>query len=133
MAKKSCLRRLCKYLPISVAAQRAVTLDEMAEAGLGQNLAALVENPQAALPEPVVNGETRQIEQSESTIAAKFHKAALEKLALAEDAGMESGAMIAQLQRLKAQWMADHANDKAAIAAIETVAAKELEKLGANE
>jgi hypothetical protein len=66
-------------------------------------------------------------------VAAKFHTALLDKLSLAEDAGMESGAMIAQVQRLTAQWMADHANDKVAIDAIQAVAAKELQKLGSYE
>ncbi len=36
MAKKTVIRRLFKYLPVSVEIQRAVTLDEHAEAGLPQ-------------------------------------------------------------------------------------------------
>ncbi|MFN3771603.1 MAG: recombinase RecT, partial [Ectopseudomonas guguanensis] len=36
MAKKTVIRRLFKYLPVSVEIQRAVTLDEAAEAGLPQ-------------------------------------------------------------------------------------------------
>lgn len=36
MAKKTVIRRLFKYLPVSVEIQRAVTLDESAEAGLPQ-------------------------------------------------------------------------------------------------
>lgn len=36
MAKKTAIRRLFKYLPISVEIQRAVTLDEKAEAGVSQ-------------------------------------------------------------------------------------------------
>ena len=37
MAKKTVIRRLFKYLPVSVEIQRAVTLDEAADAGLPQN------------------------------------------------------------------------------------------------
>lgn len=36
MAKKTVIRRLFKYLPVSVEIQRAVTLDEAAEAGVSQ-------------------------------------------------------------------------------------------------
>lgn len=36
MAKKTVIRRLFKYLPVSVEIQRAVTLDESAEAGVSQ-------------------------------------------------------------------------------------------------
>lgn len=132
MAMKTVVRRLCKFLPISVEAQKAVTLDEMAEAGLGQNLAALVENP-AAIPE----GEPRKLNgksaPSETTIAAAFHTALLEKLGMAEEAQAEVGEMIATVQRLSAKWQADHANDADAIEAINAVAGKELAKLGAND
>jgi recombination protein RecT len=38
MAKKTVLRRLCKTAPMSVTAQRAVTLDEAADANLSQKL-----------------------------------------------------------------------------------------------
>lgn len=37
MAKKTVIRRLFKYLPVSIEIQQAVTLDEAAEAGIGQN------------------------------------------------------------------------------------------------
>jgi recombination protein RecT len=133
MAKKSCLRRLCKYLPISVAAQRAVTLDEMAESGLSQNLAALVENPVAALPEPIQGPTGEASGDGEQTVAAKFHTVLLESLAMAEDAGLEDGDKIKQVQRKRAQWQADYSKDKAAVDAIQAVAAKVLEGLGAND
>jgi recombination protein RecT len=38
MAKKTVLRRLCKMLPGSIELQRAVMMDEHADAGVGQNL-----------------------------------------------------------------------------------------------
>lgn len=37
MAKKTAIRRLFKYLPVSVEMARAVTMDEQAEAGLPQD------------------------------------------------------------------------------------------------
>lgn len=37
MAKKTAIRRLFKYLPVSIEMQRAVTLDEQAEAGVAQD------------------------------------------------------------------------------------------------
>jgi len=42
MAKKTAIRRLFKYLPVSIEIQRAVGLDEQADSGLNQNLDALV-------------------------------------------------------------------------------------------
>lgn len=38
MAKKTALRRLCKYLPCSVELQKAIGLDELAEVGLPQGI-----------------------------------------------------------------------------------------------
>jgi recombination protein RecT len=38
MARKTVLRRLCKLAPMSIEAQKAVTLDEMADANISQNL-----------------------------------------------------------------------------------------------
>lgn len=43
MAKKTCIRELTKYLPASVELQRAAALDEMAEAGLPQNLGDIID------------------------------------------------------------------------------------------
>lgn len=56
MAKKTVLRRLCKMLPVSIELQRAVALDELADAGIAQNLTAdlgIVEEP---LPATFTNG-----------------------------------------------------------------------------
>lgn len=43
MGKKTAIRRLCKYLPTSVELARAVALDEMAEAGVDQNLESFID------------------------------------------------------------------------------------------
>ena len=42
MWKKTCIRRLCKYLPLSPEMQRAIAIDEAAEAGVSQHLAEAV-------------------------------------------------------------------------------------------
>lgn len=44
MAKKTIIRRLFKYLPVSVEIQRAVGLDEMSEAGINQQNQAIVDS-----------------------------------------------------------------------------------------
>lgn len=136
MAMKTVVRRLCKFLPISLEAQRAVTLDEMAEAGMGQNLAALVNNPTLPIEDQkTINhapGKTNGA-NVDGTIGAAFHAKLLDALEIGEEAGAETGELISTVNRLKAKWMADNANDNAAIAVIEQIAAKQLEKLGAND
>jgi len=52
MAKKTALRRLCKLLPVSVELQRAVALDEMAEAGVPQRMDALAAASVDLPPQP---------------------------------------------------------------------------------
>lgn len=60
MSKKSVVKRLCKYLPLSPEIQRAVALDDAADAGVTQQFDSVIENamidvPQAEaepLPEP---------------------------------------------------------------------------------
>lgn len=42
MAKKTVIRRLFKYLPVSIEMQKAVVMDERAEAGLSQDNAAVI-------------------------------------------------------------------------------------------
>jgi recombination protein RecT len=42
MAKKTAIRRLCKLLPSSVELQKAVAYDELASAGISQDLASLI-------------------------------------------------------------------------------------------
>jgi len=63
MAKKTAIRRLFKFLPISVEMLRATQLDEMGEAGVPQDLGALVvetetketeQDPDAPIPYTVV-------------------------------------------------------------------------------
>lgn len=49
MAQKTVVRRLFKFLPVSIEMQRAISLDERAEADLPQDLATVIEYPEVAL------------------------------------------------------------------------------------
>ena len=82
MAKKTVLRRLCKLLPVSVELQRAVALDEHAEAGVPQHLNTSVDFGTINLPEPTgkldalterlagpANGHSEQEQQSQTVDA----------------------------------------------------------------
>lgn len=51
MAKKTVIRRLFKYLPVSIEIQRAVGLDEQAELGLPQDNPLVVEGQFSAVPD----------------------------------------------------------------------------------
>jgi recombination protein RecT len=52
MGKKTAIRRLCKYLPASAELQQAIALDEMAEAGIDQNLESIINiSPEIVEPE----------------------------------------------------------------------------------
>jgi recombination protein RecT len=54
MALKTVIRRLFKYLPVSIEIQRAVALDEHAEAGLSQDLGSVIDaSDTAGSPEPL--------------------------------------------------------------------------------
>lgn len=52
MAKKTVVRRLFKYLPVSIEIQRAVDLDEQAEIGITQDSLLMIEQPPRNLASP---------------------------------------------------------------------------------
>jgi recombination protein RecT len=58
MAKKTMIRRIAKLLPCSVEMQTAVTLDEMAERDIPQDLGGLIPTEEAAGVEPAVSRGT---------------------------------------------------------------------------
>lgn len=59
MWKKTAIRRLCKYLPLSPEMQRAVAIDEAADAGVPQHLAeAVIDLP---LEQPMAASDTEQL------------------------------------------------------------------------
>lgn len=51
MGKKTVVRRLCKFLPVSPEAQKAVTLDELGTAGVPQDLGILVDSAETGTVE----------------------------------------------------------------------------------
>jgi len=70
MAKKTVLRRLCKLLPMSIEVQKAVGLDEAADAGLSQALEAdlLPEDlPEAPAKATKLDALTQQLQTPEPT------------------------------------------------------------------
>ena len=56
MARKTAVRRLFKYLPVSVEIQKAVGLDDMASAGVPQQLDAMVIDVEPEPPQPPQTG-----------------------------------------------------------------------------
>lgn len=65
MAKKTVIRRLFKYLPVSIEIQTAVTLDERAEAGIEQDNAAALTGEYQVVGDDVVNTGTGEIQQDQ--------------------------------------------------------------------
>lgn len=58
MAKKTVIRRLFKYLPVSVELQRAVALDEAAEAGISQDNGLVIDGTYAEVETTAQDAET---------------------------------------------------------------------------
>ena len=70
MAKKTVIRRLFKYLPVSIEIQQAVTLDERAEAGIDQDNASVLTGDYSVIDDQQeagqqVDTETGEISQQE--------------------------------------------------------------------
>lgn len=72
MAKKTVVRRLFKYLPVSIEALTAVGLDERADAGLSQHNEALLRNDDGGV---VVDMDTGEIIDGAVSSAADLNKA----------------------------------------------------------
>jgi len=77
MAKKTVIRRLFKYLPVSIELATAVAMDEKADAGLGQDNGAILtgeystvdESQHEQLPDNV-NADTGEWQPTEAELAA---------------------------------------------------------------
>lgn len=68
MARKTAIRRLFKYLPVSIEIQRAVTLDEAGEGGISQDNGYVIEGVSSQIEneqEATVDTETGEIQQPE--------------------------------------------------------------------
>lgn len=61
MAKKTAIRRLCKYLPLSPELQAGMELDDRADLGESQSISIPIEAEDAEFTESVPDGEGRQI------------------------------------------------------------------------
>ena len=72
MAKKTVVRRLFKYLPVSVEALTAVGLDERADAGLSQGNDAVLSDGESGV---VVDMDTGEIIEGPVSSAADLNKA----------------------------------------------------------
>lgn len=73
MAKKTVIRRLFKYLPVSIELQQAVTLDERADAGLDQHNAAALTGEWQVIEDEIPAGldiTTGELQQPEPEPAA---------------------------------------------------------------
>lgn len=67
MAKKTVIRRLFKYLPVSIEIQQAVTLDERAEAGIDQDNASVLTGDYSVIDDQQEAGEQVDTETGEIT------------------------------------------------------------------
>jgi recombination protein RecT len=67
MAKKTVIRRLFKYLPVSIEIQQAVTLDERAEAGIDQDNASVLTGDYSVVDDQQETGE--QVDQATGEIS----------------------------------------------------------------
>lgn len=65
MAKKTVIRRLFKYLPVSIEIQTAVSLDERAEAGIPQDNASALTGEYAVIPDDQIDQATGEIHQDQ--------------------------------------------------------------------
>lgn len=65
MAKKTVIRRLFKYLPVSIEIQTAVSLDERAEAGIDQDNASALTGEYAVIPDDQIDQATGEIHQDQ--------------------------------------------------------------------
>lgn len=143
MGMKTVMRRIAKWLPVSVEMQKAVTIDEMAALGMGQRLSSIVDRSMLksgsmALPAPETDDEAGEVPQEKtgdqiSGEAAKFHSALLELVDTMIEQGLDEPEVAKAVRRRKAQAMAQYVNDPASAQMIEEVADGVLKNLGGGE
>lgn len=114
MAKKTAIRRLFKYLPVSVEIQRAVAVDEAADAGR-QDLGSVIEGEWEARPEPQETAPKPMGERAQAALDKARGKAQVEP----EPAPEPDDAQAALQQELL-----DALNDVKTIKQLEDVIAK---------
>jgi recombination protein RecT len=84
MAVKTVVRRLFKFLPVSIEMQTAVGLDEMAEQGIAQQNAAVIDGEFAFVDEEG-GGEQQQIGNDQAASPVFDYAAALKKITDGQD------------------------------------------------
>ena len=109
MAKKTVVRRLCKYLPASVELATAVTMDELAEAGVPQDNRAIIDVVPDSVEQEEMPAEAQEEEpaaqSSEEKSKAKTAKTAAVKQKLAQRVGMQNSDGNAEKQKDADDWL----------------------------
>jgi recombination protein RecT len=112
MAKKTVIRRLFKYLPVSIEVQRAVGLDEQADANISQHNSSVIEG------DFITDPPTEELPTNEPSLASRVHDALVDAKTTAElDAAWE---MIDPAEPLPK-------SEQTALGALYTKRSKELE------
>lgn len=70
MALKTVIRRLFKYLPVSIELQTAIALDERSEAGISQDLSNIIDADAVTIPDPDPEPEPTHGEGNDATTGA---------------------------------------------------------------
>jgi recombination protein RecT len=86
MATKTVVRRLFKFLPVSIEMQRAIGLDEMAEDGISQQTASVIDGDFVVVDEPEIEGEEPKKLENAALLAE--YMAALDKASSSETASL---------------------------------------------
>ena len=89
MWKKTAIRRLCKLLPLSPEMQRAVAIDECAEAGIPQGLGETVLDIEPPARQPVQTEDAPEPEETEQAEAAPKSSAPAACLITCPDSGKQ--------------------------------------------
>ena len=108
MAKKTVVRRLCKYLPASVELATAVTMDELAEAGVPQDNRAIIDVVPDSVEQEEMSMEAQEEEpeaSNEEKPKAKTAKTAAVKQKLAQRAGMQNSEDNSEKQDDSDDWL----------------------------
>ena len=95
MAKKTVIRRLFKYLPVSIEIQKAVGLDEQAEAGIDQQNAAFAYGEIIEADYNIVNEPPAEAQPEKPTLSEAEFNAIAEQVKTGD---MEYSQVVAQYQ-----------------------------------
>lgn len=88
MAVKTVVRRLFKFLPVSIEMQTAVGLDELAEAGLSQQNGAVIDGEFTPVDDPLQIGGPTDVEESAAQPTFDEFRASIDNASSAETAAL---------------------------------------------